>query len=230
MLDCHRIRNDLMALWDGELPEDRRVRLEEHLRRCPRCETLARELEEARRLLQRLPVEEPSANFEWKLRLRLAREARRLTSPGWEVGVRGWGRRFALSAAASFLVVLAAGWFWLGGQGSGSGPAPGPTVAERSPSVLSTQPYELPTFGTSGRSLGQLVAEGGLEGGFQGGSYEPIEAFGGRTSLETSDTLRAYRRQIASMRHRMRRLERQVILLQRMLERCQEEREQTRRR
>jgi anti-sigma factor RsiW len=85
--------------------------LQTHLAGCPACATYAADLESLHALVATAPPAEPSANFDWRLRLRLAKaEAGELpllfdAKPGRDLG---W-LHFAVSAAAAAVLVVVVG-------------------------------------------------------------------------------------------------------------------------
>ncbi len=82
-----------------------------HLESCGDCARLERQSSLASRWLQELPDTEPSANFEWRLKLRLSQLERDAGSVApLPAPRRSWALPFALSAAMAATLVLAIGW------------------------------------------------------------------------------------------------------------------------
>lgn len=81
----------LSAYYDGELPEDRRVQVEEHIGLCPTCRAELEELRKLSHLLQEAPAPErviSDQRFQAQVKLRLP-PAVPLT--GWQSALRaGW--------------------------------------------------------------------------------------------------------------------------------------------
>jgi anti-sigma factor RsiW len=112
-MNCRRAKTLIYDFIDGMIGDQDRVSLETHLGECPSCESMATSLSKSLDLLHAVPQVQPSDNFNWKVRLGIA-QARNavaddaVTSRGW---LRAWNIRFALSAASTFVVVAATGYF-----------------------------------------------------------------------------------------------------------------------
>lgn len=116
MLDCKNIQTQLSEYVDGTLDGDTAWKINLHLASCAVCARAAEELGQTVRLLQNLPMLEPSANFEAMLASRLADKVLVPSRPRWNERVadtlRGWAApRFrpawASGAAFALLVPLA---------------------------------------------------------------------------------------------------------------------------
>jgi hypothetical protein len=107
---CGQAKKLLFNHIDGVISESDRVGLESHLAVCRSCEEMASALSRSLELIHRLPSELPSENFNWKLRLRLAKakQAWRDTADegAWQ---KVWTTRFALGAVTAFATVLVGG-------------------------------------------------------------------------------------------------------------------------
>lgn len=122
---CRQAKKLLFDHIDGVISESDRVGLERHLAECRGCEEHASALARSLDLLHRLPAESPSENFNWKLRLRLAREKQTWrgvaeVEAAWR---KVWNTRFAVGAVSAFLAVLLGGGAFLmsGGERTGAG-------------------------------------------------------------------------------------------------------------
>ncbi len=120
-MNCRSVREQL---WSdrGGMPADA---LDAHLRGCSGCAEAAAEVHRMRSWLHELPVEEPSAQFDWRLRLRLS-QASKISDP-LPAARSPWTLRaplqFATSMAAAAVVVLAVGLLWTRSQDPASVPA-----------------------------------------------------------------------------------------------------------
>ena len=113
-MNCRNAQEFLLARLDGPLAASHEAALGQHLQACAVCGEQARQMEVAAGWLRELPAEEPSENFEWRLKLRLA-QASAEPQPQVRLGrfSAAWSLRFAgaASAAALVVVVLGAGIF-----------------------------------------------------------------------------------------------------------------------
>ncbi len=106
-MNCRSVREQL---WSdrGGFPA---TEVEAHLGGCSACAEAAAEVHRMRSWLHELPVEEPSAQFEWRLRLRLSQASE--TGDALPAARSPWTLRaplqFATSMAAAAVVVLAVG-------------------------------------------------------------------------------------------------------------------------
>lgn len=238
-MKCRRARKLIFDYMDGMISDRDRIGLERHLGECRSCETMAAGLSKSLDLLHRLPPVEPGENFNWKLRLRLAKERNASRADAGSL-LRWWNTRFALSALSTFVVVVVAGVVLLR---SGIGPVPGPpssdlgfeldqmpdTTQRTHPAVntsYATQPWTR-TPGTGPiistvkldvpRPVGPipiLLTRGALPNG-----ASPQTA---GTALDM-DSLRARLRASSRDRYRIKQLEQQIELLQTELQKCDAE-------
>ena len=115
-MKCRRAKTLIFNFIDGMINDSDRAALEEHLGDCASCEATATGLTKSLDLLHRAPQVQPDENFNWKLRLAIGRERdaatrRTVVQHTW---IKAWNTRFAVSAAATFAVVIAAGFFTVG--------------------------------------------------------------------------------------------------------------------
>jgi|GEM_PF-1212203 len=90
----------LSAYVDGELGEEARAVIREHLASCPACREKVARLSFVAKALDSLEGLEPGPYFARRIRLSVIRPAR-----------GGWSRRFVVGAAAAGALSLAFGWF-----------------------------------------------------------------------------------------------------------------------
>lgn len=224
---CRHAKKLIFDYIDGVISESDRIGLEHHLGECKACEANATSLARSLELLHRLPAETPSDNFNWKLRLKLARERSAWQDPAeseraWQ---RRWNTRFAAGVAAGFLVIAISGAALLshdggippvGDGGFAAGPnASAPSGSLRMPEEELAQdartwipgPFSLPP---SGEIVSQPVTTGAAR------ALGP--AAGG--PLINADSLMV--RYMESRREalRIRQLEQQIDILHEELQRC----------
>jgi hypothetical protein len=113
---CAKARELFFGNYDGLLDEAQKMKLQEHLDRCPRCASFAEDMEKSLGLLKGLPEMSPSENFGWNLKRRILHEKAHLmrqAAGSNPYGIR-WGMKFAASAAAVVVVALVGSWFLFG--------------------------------------------------------------------------------------------------------------------
>ena len=93
-MNCDWVRENITLHLYGELADDARHELEQHVARCQSCAAELAEQREFQAAMNVLPVEEPSASFLAASRMRL-QEALEQTSPQ-----RAWYQRFAFDPSA----------------------------------------------------------------------------------------------------------------------------------
>jgi len=93
-MNCDWVRENIALHLYGELANDARHELEQHIARCSSCAAELKEQQQFQALMNKLPVEEPSASFLAASRMRL-QEALEHESPR-----RAWYQRFAFDPAA----------------------------------------------------------------------------------------------------------------------------------
>lgn len=130
-MNCRHARNLVQARHDTSLPPRQESELQAHLDVCPSCTRLARSEALCSRWLQELPASEPTANFEWRLKLRLAALDRPLPLPAPGRGPAPWLWPFVVSTAAAAVLVLTVGLVW---NGRRAATAPTMVAAETSDS------------------------------------------------------------------------------------------------
>ncbi len=93
-MNCDWVQQNITLHLYGELADDARHELEQHVARCQSCAAELAEQREFQAQMNALPVEEPSASFLAAARMRL-QEALEQTSPD-----RAWYQRFAFDPSA----------------------------------------------------------------------------------------------------------------------------------
>jgi hypothetical protein len=93
-MNCDWVQQNVTLYLYGELADDARHELEQHVARCQACTAELAEQREFQSQMNALPLEEPSASFLAAARMRL-QEALEQTSPH-----RAWYHRFAFDPAA----------------------------------------------------------------------------------------------------------------------------------
>src|SRR5260370_41294335 len=93
-MNCDWAQQNISLYLYGELADDARHELEQHVARCQSCATELAEQREFQAQMNPLPEEEPPASFLAAARMRL-QEALEQTSPH-----RAWYQRFAFDPSA----------------------------------------------------------------------------------------------------------------------------------
>ena len=73
-MKCRKIQRKLSAYMDGEVDEDLKTTIEEHIQHCQECQQLLGELDKTWNLLSLLPEAEPVPYFFTRLNARLTSE------------------------------------------------------------------------------------------------------------------------------------------------------------
>ena len=224
---CRQAKKLIFDYIDGVISESDRLGLENHLRECNACEATASSLARSLDFLHKAPSAAPSENFNWKLRLRLAREksAWREAAESLSAWQRTWNTRFAVGASSAFVVVLAAALVFLRSLG---GPGEGATRAEWQPNTIASKSALPRDAGVVDRTMREpfaLQRPGGM-------GAEPV-AMGARTGRNAGadnnalhgpilnvDSLKAEYTQSALESRRIRQLEAQIEILHNELEKC----------
>jgi anti-sigma factor RsiW len=104
-MSCEKTVKDILPYIDGRLQEERRAGVEKHLKTCAACQLRTDRLRAVTRLLDELPVIEPSTAFDTRVRALLAGEP---LKPSWLARLRFSPR----AVFATSLLLLAT--LWLG--------------------------------------------------------------------------------------------------------------------
>lgn len=109
---CRTARACILQRRDAPLAPAVETSLAAHRSECGACDAFARDLENLGRLLADLPAAEPSPNFDWRLKLRMARLERE-PLPQWVEPRRRWrwasGFEFGVAAAVAASLVIFVG-------------------------------------------------------------------------------------------------------------------------
>jgi hypothetical protein len=108
--------NIALAVW-GELPDDQRLQLEQHLETCQACNDELEAVQALAKAMSLLPVEEPSANLLARTRLRLEEALDALPRESWIVR---FSQRFSLGVSRLRSAPIAASLLLLVGLGGGA--------------------------------------------------------------------------------------------------------------
>jgi anti-sigma factor RsiW len=82
-MSCSRMENKILAYVDGRLKEDERVEVEKHLATCAACQLRVNQFRSVHALLDELPMIEPSAAFDARVRARVAAEPAKQSWWAW---------------------------------------------------------------------------------------------------------------------------------------------------
>ena len=102
-MSCSRMENKILAYVDGRLKEGERLEMEKHLVACAACQLRVNEFRSVSVLLDELPMIEPSAAFDVRVRARVAAEPAK----------QSWWAWFAPSPRVAFaasMLLLATVW------------------------------------------------------------------------------------------------------------------------
>src|SRR5712664_2572204 len=104
-MSCGRMEKKLMGYMDGRLKESERLEMEKHLGTCAACQLRVNEFRAVNVLLDELPMIEPSAAFDVRVRARVAAEPVK----------QSWWAWFAPSPRVVFAAsMLLLGTVWIG--------------------------------------------------------------------------------------------------------------------
>jgi hypothetical protein len=232
-MNCRRVRTLIYDVNDNAVDDRDRIALEQHLVRCPSCESLAKRWSASLDLLRRVPVAEPDDNFNWKVRLALAqaRKGMGADTTSERTWMRSWNLRFGFGALSTFAVVAATGYVLIRTNGFAGADRlamrPATTIADasrtlpkRDTSVRKDSPSST-IRGSSGVSSA-LVSTG--QGRTPAGESPGDSGLIDEVSLNT-DSLTAHYLNSQYEQRRMRQLELQVETLVGELRKCERQRE-----
>jgi hypothetical protein len=232
---CRKARKLIFDFIDGRLSDRDEIRLESHLVECHSCEKLAAHMRKSLDLLHSLPEVTPSDNFNWKVRLKLARERNSIHEKleSQSMWMKRWNTRFALGTVAAFTAVTLAGYLFLNSRPALKGTNSSDGYTPKSASVSDQRPTSFETASrpySGGITTGSSIAERFVSAGYPTtGSastfYQPIEEDASPNVLGP-DSLVTAKLKDMRMRYRVRYLERQIDLLQGYLHECQQQQRQ----
>ena len=225
-MNCRRAKKLVFNFLDGMINDQDRLALESHLGECSKCEAMAASLTKSLDLLHRLPPAELDENFNWKVRLRLAREknaaARPVDTHSW---ARSWNRRFAFSALSTFVVAIAIGYVVMNASVMPTDFVPGRIVtAEDEPKAnreRQQQRVKTPgeTIAKPGKQTSPVIPVAvGVEPLDQSAVEGPLKE--DRPTFDL-DSLRVEFLKSAAVNYRVRQLQHQVEMLQIQLRECE---------
>ena len=106
-MSCSRMENKILAYVDGRLKEGERLEMEKHLLACAACQLRVNEFRSVSVLLDELPMIEPSAAFDVRVRARVAAEPAK----------QSWWAWFAPSPRVAFAAsMLLLAMVWVGSR------------------------------------------------------------------------------------------------------------------
>ena len=104
-MSCSRMENKILGYVDGRLKEGERLEMEKHLSTCGACQLRVNEFRSVHALLDELPMIEPSAAFDLRVRARVAAEPAK----------QSWWAWFMPSPRVAFAAsMLLLGMVWIG--------------------------------------------------------------------------------------------------------------------
>ncbi len=226
---CQKAREFCLKNRDGMLDEIEKMMLEKHVNNCPECASYAKEMNCCLDLLCDLPELSPSENFEWNLKRAILQEKTRRVrlADGVSIGEWRWGVKFVASAASIAVIVLVGVWFAFRNpaevQINSTLPSARNGVSGRSVR-LTPRDYGIVNFTSSGY---QTTGRGVQGNPYDRGVYtQPLLVNGsGRTSTMSPVQFAASSREDSLMVEnqflwrRLENLEREVMVLQRILSR-----------
>ncbi|HZL86449.1 MAG TPA: hypothetical protein VFD07_13830 [Candidatus Krumholzibacteria bacterium] len=109
-MNCRIAKKQMLELDASPASDTLSAALRLHLECCDGCARLQRQARLAASWLHDLPDAEPSANFEWRLKLRLSQLERDPATVPLLSPRRSWALPFVLSTAAAATLVLVFGW------------------------------------------------------------------------------------------------------------------------
>lgn len=112
-MSCSRMENKILGYVDGRLKESERLEVEKHLATCAACQLRVNQFRSVHALLDELPMIEPSAAFDVRVRARVAAEPVKLS--WWAAFLPA--PRVALAAAMLLLATV-----WMGTQSNKNQP------------------------------------------------------------------------------------------------------------
>lgn len=104
-MSCRRMESKILGYVDGRLREDERLEVEKHLAVCAACRLRVEQFRAVSGLLEELPMIEPSAGFDLRVRARVAAEPLKQTWWAWLLPAP----RVAIAASALMLATI-----WVG--------------------------------------------------------------------------------------------------------------------
>lgn len=99
---CNEVKRSLSAYFDNELPEDKMLRIKEHLRYCNSCVSELKKIERIHKLMESFPILEAGPYFDTQVMERIEGETKRKR---FNLGLK-LAISFALGGVLLFLVTF----------------------------------------------------------------------------------------------------------------------------
>ncbi len=223
---CSKVRDYYLRNRDGLLNEVEKMKLEEHMDGCSSCADFARGMDRCLGLLADLPEMSPSESFEWNLKRAILHEKTKIMRRQSNVsfGDWRWGMKFVTSAAAAAFVIIAGTWYLSRGGGDAALPGGSSSVTSvrSSPAKLSPRDYGIINYTSSAYSPTRRSTPYNLVDRTvvpQQVNYTGSYAFSGAQSsgFATDSTRDALAKENEFLWKRVENLEREVMVLQRLL-------------
>jgi len=135
-MNCKSVKENLMFFLENELPEERRIEMETHLKTCPDCTHFLEEFSQLWGTLEHREKIQPSPYFWTRLKQRIVEyEEQRKPIFGWLEGLVRWGRPAVAVAVLLICIFL--------GYSLGNFPqlANGQTVSQADERALALQQF-----------------------------------------------------------------------------------------
>jgi hypothetical protein len=220
-MKCFKAQDLYFLSRDGTLDEAARMELVRHLADCPFCARFVREMDASLDTARSLPELSVSEGFEWNVKRRILEEKSKLMRRRIEAlpfGEKRWMSRFAFGAAAAVAVVIIAAVFTLQQVGPSEPRVKEVAQDERPSGVAIRFPVAdegvIPDYSISGSYTGPRMVSDNIftvERSAEGVRQSPFQF----VADSREDSLM---RQNEMLKRRIKSLERQVMLLNSMLD------------
>lgn len=226
-MKCTKAQDLYFLSRDDALDDAGGIELARHLARCPSCALFVKEMEASLDAVRSLPDLNAPEGFEWNVKRRILREKSRLMRGRIEAppfGATRWVSRFALGAAAAAAIIVLGGLFTMQRVGTF-----GPRVKEIAGETrLGATAVQIPVadegvfgdYAMSGSYTGPRMVSGNIftvERGAESTRQSPFQFVSG----SREDSLA---RENELLKRRVRSLERQVMLLNSIMDRERKQR------
>jgi len=115
-MDCKKVKKELSSYLDNEISLNKKLKMEEHLKKCVACARRLKELKRIHTLMQGIPSQEPEPGFYERLSLRLGEKRVSLKERlfgwrhNWQLSLSPAGK---MAVAVSVLLVLSFSLFYI---------------------------------------------------------------------------------------------------------------------
>ena len=134
-MNCKNVKNNFISFLENELPEERRVEMEKHLKNCPDCSRRLGEFSPLWGALKHRERIQPSPHFWTNLNQRIIDyEEGRKSALGWLMGLVRWARP---AVAVTVLMICV----FLGYSLGNSPPTNGQTVSQLDERTVALQQF-----------------------------------------------------------------------------------------